>query len=95
MLMGNIRSQRWGPAWWYLRWDRQDHRSEVLQPPRQCSLLRPQLRRPKPGSDREEFRRHLAEHSLLGSALTMRNYQARRPSLLDFEAELEATQVPE
>lgn len=42
----------------------------------------------------EEFRQHLAEHSALGSALTMRNYQARRPSLHDFEAELRRTAVP-
>lgn len=42
----------------------------------------------------EEFRRHLAEHSVLGSALTMRNYQARRPSLHDFETQLKATPTP-
>jgi len=42
----------------------------------------------------EEFRRHLSEHSARGSALTMRNYQARRPSLHDFEAQLRATHVP-
>jgi pimeloyl-ACP methyl ester carboxylesterase len=42
----------------------------------------------------EEFRRHLSEHSALGSALTMRNYQARRPSLHDFEAQLKATLAP-
>ena len=42
----------------------------------------------------EEFRVHLSEHSALGSALTMRNYQARRPSLHDFEAQLKALRVP-
>jgi pimeloyl-ACP methyl ester carboxylesterase len=42
----------------------------------------------------EDFRRHLSEHSALGSALTMRNYQARRPSLHDFEAQLKGTHVP-
>lgn len=42
----------------------------------------------------EEFRRQLAEHSALGAALTMRNYQARRPSLFQFEQQLKATTVP-
>ena len=42
----------------------------------------------------EEFVRHLAEHSAKGSALTMRNYQALRPSLWDFEAELKQLAVP-
>lgn len=42
----------------------------------------------------EEFRRNLAQHSALGAALTMRNYQARRPSLFDFEPQLNATAVP-
>ena len=42
----------------------------------------------------EEFRRHLSEHSALGSALTMRNYQAQRPSFFDYEVQLKATQVP-
>ena len=42
----------------------------------------------------EEFTRHLAEHSALGSALTLRNYQAVRPSLFDFEAELKKLTVP-
>lgn len=41
-----------------------------------------------------DFRQHLSEHSALGSALTMRNYQARRPSLHDFKAQLQKTQVP-
>ncbi|WP_334151535.1 alpha/beta fold hydrolase [Hyphomicrobium sp.] len=42
----------------------------------------------------EEFRRHLGEHSARGSALTMRNYQALRPSLYDFEAQIRACEVP-
>ncbi|MFT3799710.1 MAG: alpha/beta hydrolase [Burkholderiaceae bacterium] len=37
---------------------------------------------------------HLGEHSAEGSARTLRNYQARRPSLYDLEAELRACQVP-
>ena len=41
-----------------------------------------------------EFRRHLAEHSAQGSALTMLNYQARRPSLHDFESRLRELEVP-
>ncbi|HSW18427.1 MAG TPA: alpha/beta hydrolase [Ramlibacter sp.] len=42
----------------------------------------------------EEFRKRLAEHSALGAALTMRNYQAKRPSLFDYEERLKATQTP-
>ncbi|PMS30109.1 pimeloyl-ACP methyl ester carboxylesterase [Trinickia symbiotica] len=42
----------------------------------------------------EEFRRQLAEHSAAGSALTMRNCQALRPPLSNFEAQLKATRVP-
>lgn len=42
----------------------------------------------------EEFRQHLFEHSARGSALTMRNYQAKRPSLHDFAALLKASAVP-
>jgi pimeloyl-ACP methyl ester carboxylesterase len=41
-----------------------------------------------------EFAQHLAEHSAKGSALTLRNYQAVRPSLYDFEAELRKFTVP-
>lgn len=33
----------------------------------------------------KEFMEHLSEHSAIGSSLTMRQYQALRPSLLDFE----------
>ncbi len=41
-----------------------------------------------------EFVRDLTEHSPLGSALTLRNYQALRPSLYDLEAELKAIRIP-
>lgn len=41
-----------------------------------------------------EFVRHLAEHSAKGSANTMLGYQARRPSLWDFEDRLRALCVP-
>jgi pimeloyl-ACP methyl ester carboxylesterase len=41
-----------------------------------------------------EFRRHLAEHDTVGSANTMRGYQARRPSLYDFDADLAKVEVP-
>ena len=42
----------------------------------------------------EEFVQHLSEHSPLGSALTLRNYQALRPSLYDLTAELARITVP-
>lgn len=42
----------------------------------------------------EEFRGYLAEHSALGKSLTLRNYQALRPSLFDFEEELRRLDVP-
>jgi pimeloyl-ACP methyl ester carboxylesterase len=42
----------------------------------------------------DEFGRHLAQHSGKGSALTMRNFQARRPSLHDFEKDFAALDVP-
>ena len=35
-----------------------------------------------------------SEHSAIGSGLTMRNFQAGRPSLYDFEAELRELDVP-
>ena len=41
-----------------------------------------------------EFTQRLAEHSAKGSALTLRNYQAVRPSLYDFESELGKLSVP-
>lgn len=42
----------------------------------------------------QEFREQLAEHSALGSSLTMRNYQAKRPSIFDFEDALKGLDVP-
>jgi pimeloyl-ACP methyl ester carboxylesterase len=42
----------------------------------------------------EEFVQHLGEHSSVGSALTLRNYQALRPSLYDLSAELAKLRVP-
>jgi pimeloyl-ACP methyl ester carboxylesterase len=41
-----------------------------------------------------EFMRQLGEHSSLGSANTMLGYQARRPSLYDFTAEMARIDVP-
>ena len=37
---------------------------------------------------------HLNEHSALGSGLTMARYQALRPSLWDFEAQMKALALP-
>jgi pimeloyl-ACP methyl ester carboxylesterase len=42
----------------------------------------------------EEFARHLAEHPSHGAANTLRAFQAARPSLEDFEAELAGMDVP-
>jgi pimeloyl-ACP methyl ester carboxylesterase len=42
----------------------------------------------------EEFVRMLAEHSSVGSALTMRGVQRERPSLYDLTDELRALEVP-
>lgn len=42
----------------------------------------------------EEFRRYMSEHSALGSALTLKNYQALRPSLYDYEDRLRELDVP-
>ena len=42
----------------------------------------------------EEFRRYMSEHSALGSALTLKNYQAVRPSLYDYEDRLKELDVP-
>ena len=41
-----------------------------------------------------EFVAHLAGHSPLGSAMTLRNYQALRPSLYSLQAELGALRIP-
>jgi len=42
----------------------------------------------------EEFRQQFAEHSNVGSALTMRGYQLRRPTIYDMEAQMRAIDVP-
>jgi pimeloyl-ACP methyl ester carboxylesterase len=42
----------------------------------------------------EEFARHLAEHPTKGSAMTLRHFQAARPSLWDFETQFRAMDVP-
>ena len=42
----------------------------------------------------EEFRDQLAEHSLLGAALTMRGVQKSRPSLFDLEDQMKQLRVP-
>jgi pimeloyl-ACP methyl ester carboxylesterase len=41
-----------------------------------------------------EFARLFSDHSAQGKALTLRGYQARRPSVMSLEAELQAMQVP-
>jgi proline iminopeptidase len=41
-----------------------------------------------------DFNAMFAEHDAKGSALTMRGFQARRPSLYDFEAEIRRITVP-
>ena len=42
----------------------------------------------------EEFKQFLGEHSAVGSGLTLRNFQARRPSLFDFDDALRHLDVP-
>jgi pimeloyl-ACP methyl ester carboxylesterase len=42
----------------------------------------------------EEFLSHLREHSAEGKARTIAGYQARRPSLQDFESEFSRLQIP-
>ena len=42
----------------------------------------------------EEFRQYMSEHSALGSALTLKNFQALRPSLHDHEDALRELDVP-
>jgi pimeloyl-ACP methyl ester carboxylesterase len=41
-----------------------------------------------------EFLDHLSAHSAAGSAMTLRYYQAQRPSLFDFEAEFKRMTIP-
>jgi pimeloyl-ACP methyl ester carboxylesterase len=42
----------------------------------------------------QEFSDHLSQHSAKGSALTMKNYQGKRPSLYDFTQQFSALTVP-
>ncbi len=42
----------------------------------------------------DEFRRQFAEHSNVGSALTMRGYQLRRPTVYELEAQMSTIDVP-
>ncbi len=42
----------------------------------------------------EEFKQFLGEHSAVGSGMTLRNFQARRPSIFDFEDDLQRLDVP-
>ena len=42
----------------------------------------------------KQFLDHLEEHSATGSSLTMRQYQALRPSLIDFEEEFIKMDIP-
>ena len=42
----------------------------------------------------QEFVRHLSDHDPHGSAMTLRNYQAKRPSLYDLESEIRTLDRP-
>ena len=42
----------------------------------------------------DEFAKHLSEHSDIGAANTMAEYQGKRPSLYDFEAAWQALDLP-
>jgi pimeloyl-ACP methyl ester carboxylesterase len=42
----------------------------------------------------QEFRDRFAEHSALGSANTLRGVQARRPSIIELDAEMRACKLP-
>jgi pimeloyl-ACP methyl ester carboxylesterase len=42
----------------------------------------------------QEFVDHLSQHSAKGSALTMKNYQGKRPSLYDFEKQFSELTIP-
>jgi pimeloyl-ACP methyl ester carboxylesterase len=54
---------------------------------------RVQLRRKDP-KGWDEFIRHLSEHSAVGSSLTLRNVQGKRPALHELEAELKQLTTP-
>jgi pimeloyl-ACP methyl ester carboxylesterase len=42
----------------------------------------------------DEFNRQFAEHSAMGSSLTTRGYQMKRPTIYQLEAELKRMMVP-
>lgn len=67
--------------------------AEKLAPELAMSPTRIQLRRKDPRGW-AEFVSHLAEHSAKGMAATLRNYQARRPSLYDLTDRLRQLAVP-
>ncbi len=67
--------------------------SAALAPQLAASPTRVQLQNKDPRGW-AEFVAHLAAHSAMGSALTLRNFQALRPSLWEFEAELRRLAVP-
>ncbi len=52
-----------------------------------------QLRRKDP-KGWDQFIRHMHEHSAMGSSLTLRNVQGKRPALHEFESELKRLSVP-
>jgi len=70
-----------------------DEGSAAVAPEMGMSATRIQLRNKDPLGWAEAIAQ-LAEHSALGSALTLRNYQALRPSLYDLQAELAACAIP-
>lgn len=61
--------------------------------PRATTATRVQLLNKSPRGF-AEFVGHLSQHSALGSALTLKGYQALRPSLSDFATEMAACTVP-
>ena len=64
-----------------------------MAPVRGLTPTRVQLRNKDPRGF-AEFLQMLSEHSAKGSAMTLKGYQARRPALQDFAAEMAACTVP-
>jgi pimeloyl-ACP methyl ester carboxylesterase len=64
-----------------------------MAPVRGLTPTRVQLRNKDPRGF-AEFLKMLSEHSAKGSAMTLKGYQARRPALQDFAAEMAACTVP-
>ena len=67
--------------------------SAKLAPELGLGPTRVQLKNKDPRSW-DEFVRHVGEHSAKGSAMTLRNYQALRPSLYDLTEELRRLTIP-